>query len=111
MPARWGGDGSRQPDRPGALGRPGCGDAASRCSGSSCGWPGYGLLELRAGAAPQLLPADDIGFMAQGMRSGRDEGMSPVLSMQGVGSVLIGSAGDERAWFVYRPGQLVPRWA
>ena len=46
------------------------------CSGSSCGWPGYGLLELRAGAAPQLLPADDIGFMAQGMRSGRDEGIS-----------------------------------
>lgn len=81
------------------------------CSGSSCGWPGYGLLQLHAGAAPRLMPADDIGFMAQDMRSGRDEAMSPVLRAQGVGSVLIGSAGDERAWFVYRPGQLVPRWA
>lgn len=37
--------------------------------------------------------------------------MSPLLSVQGVGGVLIGSAGDERVWFVYRPGQLVPRWA
>ena len=79
------------------------------CSGSSCGWPSYGLLELRAGATPQLLHADDIGFMACDMHSGRDEAMSPQLSVQGDGSVLIGTAGDERAWFVYRPGQLVPR--
>lgn len=49
------------------------------CSGSSCGWPGYGLLQLHAGAAPRLLLADDIGFMAQDMRSGRDQAMSPVL--------------------------------
>jgi hypothetical protein len=79
----------------------------SDCSGSSCGWPTYRLLELKAGSAPQLL--QDDAFMATDMASGRDEAMSPVLSMQGDGSVLIGTAGDERAWFVYRPGQLVPR--
>jgi len=79
------------------------------CSGSSCGWPNYGLLELRDGAAPDKLATDGIGFMAADMHSGRDEAMSPVLSVGQDGSVLIGTAGDARNWFVYRPGQLQPR--
>lgn len=79
------------------------------CSGSSCGWPNYGLLELRDGAAPHKLATDGIGFMAADMHSGRDEAMSPVLSAGQDGSVLIGTAGDARNWFVYRPGQLQPR--
>lgn len=44
--------------------------------------------------------------MAADLHSGREEVMSPVLSVQADGSVLIGTAGDTRNWFVYRPGQL-----
>lgn len=79
------------------------------CSGSSCGWPNYGLLELGQGAAPQLVQTEGMGFMAADMHSGRDEVMLPVLSVQEDGSVLIGTAGDTRKWFVYRPGLLQPR--
>ena len=87
----------RWPDRDAVL-------FESDCSGSSCGWPTYRLLELKAGSAPQLL--QDDAFLAADMNSGTDAAMSPVLEVQADGSVRIGTAGDERGWFVYRPGQL-----
>ena len=81
----------------------------SDCSGSSCGLPTYWLLELREGAAPQLLDTGDLPFMATDMHSASEEIMSPVLSVQVDGSVRIGSAGDVRNWFVYRPGRVEVR--
>lgn len=81
------------------------------CSGSSCGWPNYGLLELQADAAPQQVSTDGLPFSGGDTDTARNEAMTPVLSAQPDGSVLIGTAGDARTWFTYRPGQLVERSA
>lgn len=74
------------------------------CSGSSCGWPSYRILELQAGAPPRWL--EDDYFSAGDVSDPASDAGTPLLQVQGDGSVRIGTAGDERGWFVYRPGQL-----
>lgn len=74
------------------------------CSGSSCGWPSYRILELQAGAPPRWL--EDGYFSAGDVSDPASDAGTPLLQVQGDGSVRIGTAGDERGWFAYRPGQL-----
>ena len=72
------------------------------CSGSSCGYPMYYLIELSHEHAPWLLTAD--GFMGGDVAEPTEDNLTPTLSVQADGSVLIATAGDAPEHFVYRDG-------